>query len=348
MRALLSAFVLALSMALAIACGGTHGIGSSANTTSGSSSSGSSSGGGSPTCGPTPGGATTFFPWQASLGQPTGPIVVDGKNLYFGGAKQSTGPATPATLTVVQVDKGGASAPVVLGTYSGDIDLELAVSPTDVYWTVNGSLTRVPIGGGTFTSLGSIAVAYDMAIDATALYWPSPSGGNVVSEMLLPGGTATILVTNAGAQGSWSLAVAGGSVFYNYGVFGMSDKMSEIRRVPAGGGPVVSIATNQNDAASVAVDATRVYWANAGESILAAPQQGGTPTVLASGLKYAAGLVVDGTNLYFSAACGIYKMPVSGGTPALVAASTTPAFAVDAAHVYWIDGSTRGFFKGPK
>jgi hypothetical protein len=87
---------------------------------------------------------------------------------------------------------------------------------------------------------------------------------------------------------------------------------------------------------------------NAGESILSAPQQGGAATVLASGLKYASGLVVDGADVYWSAACGIYKMPVSGGAPALVASSTTPAFAVDATRVYWIDGSTGGFFQAPK
>jgi hypothetical protein len=87
---------------------------------------------------------------------------------------------------------------------------------------------------------------------------------------------------------------------------------------------------------------------NAGESILVAPQQGGAATVLTSGLKYASGLVVDGTELYWSAACGIYKMPVSGGTPALVASSMTPTFAVDATRVYWMDGSTGGFSRGPK
>jgi hypothetical protein len=341
---LLASFLLGLFPAVS-ACGGTHGVGSSAGTTSGSSSSG-----GTGPCGSTPGG-TSFFPWPADVGDPTGPIVVDDKNLYLYGLTEVP-VSHPADLqplaNVVQIDKGGTACPVVLGSMLGLAPRDLAVSATDVYWTVSGFLSRTPIGGGTTTAIRPIDLVNGMAIDATALYWATYTGGDVISEMPLPGGTATILVTTTDGRGSWSLAAAGGGVFYNYGTSDPSDTMSEIRRVAAGGGPSVTIASSQNDAASVAVDAAHVYWANAGESILAAPQQGGAATVLASGLKKAAGLVVDGATLYFSADGGIYKMPVSGGTPGLVAAATTASFAVDATRVYWTDGSTGGVFRGPK
>ena len=74
--------------------------------------------------------------------------------------------------------------------------------------------------------------------------------------------------------------------------------------MPLAGGAVVSLA-HGTAVASVAVDATNVYWADLA-GIMSVPLAGGTPTTVAA--ASASVLVTDGTSLYWTTSTTLMKL----------------------------------------
>lgn len=227
----------------------------------------------------------------------------------------------------------------------------IAVDSSSVYWTnagvslSDGSVMKVPVGGGTPTTLvSSVPNPRAIAVDATSVYYwfmRNPQGVTV-SSVPLGGGTPTIVSSGQGLEPS--IAVAGsylyGVTWNNYGV---------VLKIPIAGGSATNIALNQNQPDSVAVDATNVYWASYGASkVLKAPIGGGTVTTIAQ-TKTPPGLVtVDATNVYwaddpdnFGTGGILMAAPVGGGTPTTLFAGKSlyriQSIASDGTNVYWID-----------
>ena len=113
---------------------------------------------------------------------------------------------------------------------------------------------------------------------------------------------------------------------------------------PSAGGSVNLLVPHTDRPLGIAVDTNNVYWVGDGAgTVNAMPIGGGPITTLATGPGYAEFLVEDSGYLFWSAGLdtndgAILKMPVTGGTPTVLAWDTYGAgeLVVDAQSVYFI------------
>ena len=116
-----------------------------------------------------------------------------------------------------------------------------------------GSVMKVPLGGGTATTLATGAPGSNgIAVDAMNVYWTVASandGGGSVMSVPIGGGSPTLL---ASASTPTSLAVDSTSAYW------IDTGTSRIMKVALdGGAPTVLAGENGND---LAIDSTSVYW----------------------------------------------------------------------------------------
>lgn len=112
-------------------------------------------------------------------------------------------------------------------------------------------------------------------------------------------------------------------------------------------GTVVTFASKQVYPGPVAVDSTRVYWANSGSNgaVLSCPIDGGAVTTLAAvtlagPVGSVTSMAVDDKNLYWTNGVAVFKYPKDGsGGPALLVPASSPAgvglVTTDGTDVYW-------------
>src|SRR5699024_8147416 len=73
---------------------------------------------------------------------------------------------------------------------------DIAVDSASVYWTTTATVMKVPLGGGSATTLATPPSAVGIAIDSTSVYWTSPVGhGGSVMKVPRAGGTSTTLAS---------------------------------------------------------------------------------------------------------------------------------------------------------
>jgi len=210
----------------------------------------------------------------------------------------------------------GSGSPVVLA--SGQMSaFGIAVDGTGVYWTVSphGAVMKVPIGGGSATTLASGAAPMAIALGSTSVYWTDVSAFTV-NAVPTRGGTPTTLSTFVdGGGGSyvtditvdstaayWSQSTNGG-----YGV---------LASVALGGGSVTTLAQGSTVyPGGIAVDSMSVYYTNSvspGGAVMKVPLGGGTPTKLASTAREPRAIAVAAANIYWTESGGLSGAP---GTP---------------------------------
>jgi hypothetical protein len=112
----------------------------------------------------------------------------------------------------------------------------------------------------------------------------------------------------------------------------------------------------------MALDATYLYWGQSSAQspvvrsglIAKMPRTGGSPTVIATlpAPLYAVGIAIDGSNAYFTLSTArpmvpdvpegaVMKVPLSGGTPTMLAPSPSPGpLALASGVLYWVDRGT--------
>jgi hypothetical protein len=115
------------------------------------------------------------------LGQASSPqsVAVDSASVYW----TDNGGPVPGNATLMKVAIAGGK-PVMLA--SGFVDpFALAVDATSAYWTGNNEVMKVPIAGGSVTTLvrpDATDSLFGVAVDETSVYWTNALGSPVVMK----------------------------------------------------------------------------------------------------------------------------------------------------------------------
>jgi hypothetical protein len=263
-------------------------------------------------------------------------VTVDSSNVYWG---TSTDWST-STSSISKVPTTGGSATVLASgiPYTSSI----AVDASNAYWIDNGNSYKVPIGGGSVTTL---APAYNtnIVVSSGSLYYAfSPNG---VQKVSTSSGSVTVLsADSAGGAAPYAVAVDSTYVYW-------SNWSGDLKKIPLGGGSETTISTGVM-ASSLAVDSTNVYWSDY-QGIHKIPIGGGTQTILTSSISPVS-IVLDATRIYWASSTSVGYVPITGGSLTVLATSPSPTYvqngnvtsnciAVDSTSVYW--GSTNGLYK---
>ncbi len=159
-------------------------------------------------------------------------LAVDASGLYY---------FVPAQVLYKVGLAGGAA--VQIENISDSLGGSLAIDSTSVYWGFS-ALRRAPVGGGSATTYTApIGRVGAVAVDASSLYYVNISLDGAVSttqiaSVPLQDGAVKVLVQASGANDA--LAVDGTSVYWT------ERSTSSVKKVPKGGGAVVTLATSPN------------------------------------------------------------------------------------------------------
>ena len=215
-------------------------------------------------------------------------IAVDDDSLYF----------TTAANGDSMVDKmplaGGAIQTIVSGAVAPN---GIAVDDSFLYFAdvqTSGQVRRVAKQGGTPTTLTSnVPGAFGIAIGPQTLCF-SQIYVALISCMSIDGGTPTLLYAPPPQGGATGVAMDAQNLYF--GTYG------SVGSYPFAGGTATTIADQQNDAISVAIDDQYIYWSTLyGGNVERIAKLGGLPTTIISGLGiYGDGIAVDAKAVYFA------------------------------------------------
>jgi hypothetical protein len=241
---------------------------------------------------------------------------------------------------------GGAVETIVTGLRR---PIAIAVSQGYAYWVrecetifgcTDGAVNRVPIAGGSIEPLVTNQPGpARIAVDSANVYWTNTgnmSTTGTVMKLPLSGGTPQMV---ASGMIPFSLVIDANNLYWS----DLGDY--SVRMLPITGGTPTVLASQQPYARSIAINSSAMFIVNAGAQgfVAKAPLDGSGATTLVP-LQHCLGLTVDEQNVYFgrslSPSGGILRVPVVGGTPTMIAASSGGAgpLASDDTSVYWIDG----------
>jgi len=243
------------------------------------------------------------------------------------------------------------NAAVAIISYSfGVVDIRPPVGKAFRLWDASPARSgplRIKLTGSSAFRLGTdtcagAAIGKKTSCWVGVLYKPSRAGAS---------DSATLTAT--GKQGAVaSLTVSGGSAAPSPGhVYWVGEGSvsasngGTVNAASRGGGAVSTLASGLSGPRAVAVDGTRVYWADASQGTVGeVPLGGGSVTVLATGRPQLGPLTVDGTNVYWVdyQAGTVNEVPVGGGTVTTLATGQSAPLSIttDGTNVYW--GTSNG------
>jgi cysteine-rich repeat protein/uncharacterized repeat protein (TIGR03803 family) len=237
---------------------------------------------------PVDGGTATVLNSGASF--PPYRIAIYGTSAYFTTYEGNT-------VSTVSVS-GGTTTGLAVSEFPNYV----AVDAQSVYWTGyqggatgQGTVMKVPIGGGTATTLASGQPApCGVAIDAANVYWlNNTNSGSTGTVMKVPIGGGSPITLASGQSMPVALAVDVTSVYW-------INSDGTVMKAPVGGGTPTTLASGQSSPNGIAIDTASVYWTNSGDgTVMKVPLGGGTPMTLASGQSSAGSIVVDATSVYW-------------------------------------------------
>jgi hypothetical protein len=215
-----------------------------------------------------------------------GQMVLDGNYLYY----------LDSGTKVQKLLKSGGS-PTTLATGSSFYD-GITVQNNAVYWGASGVIYSVPITGGSATSVATSPTSFqDIAsirVTNDVVYWSQTYyPASLFAQPI--GGSRTTL--SSGVNVDPGLAIQDGFVYFA--------GSENIYRVPIGGGARQTLASGLNDAYDLALDATNIYWVEAGNptgtngSVRQMPLTGGAIITLSTNLAQPVAIAIDSTNVYW-------------------------------------------------
>lgn len=256
--------------------------------------------------------------------------------------------------TCACVPDGCADAPAgpvtLASTKPPEFGTAIAVHGDYVYWTVrnldheaNGSVRRVPRCGGPVTVLAPNQVGpVSVAVGGRMLFW-----GNMGRGIHTPGGALMRMPLGGGPV----TQIASQTVFWkaiatdqSYVYWTSETTLHGAYRAPIAGGPTEAIGPNQvfNE---IAVDKNRAYLSQpasipSNSRVVSMPLGGGPLKVLVpSDLVFPGVIAIDDTSVYYeSRPDKLMRVDKNGGTPQTIATAPLSDMAVDASHVYWVQG----------
>jgi hypothetical protein len=214
-----------------------------------------------------PKGGGTPVTLATGVFNPWGPIAVANATVYWADGDDGDGGG------LFSVASGGGEVRSLASTTAEIFPAAIAVDATSVYWTDYSApgVLKVPVVGGTPTTLASGTVPQGIAIDGTSVYW-----------------------TDSGAGATFDSCDGIGAVTSN----------GTVTKVPLAGGTTTTLASGRLCPTNIVVDAKSVYWSegmgNGGISLMKVPLDGGVPVTMGSSLGSVAGLAVGTTSLYFT------------------------------------------------
>jgi hypothetical protein len=160
---------------------------------------------------------------------------------------------------------------------------------------------------------------------------------SVIMKAPLTGGPAVTLADRSNITTQSVSTLAVDPAFVYWGEY--RPCLGVLMKVPKAGGNPTSIASsNQQPPGQLAVDATNLYSSSFGAGVFKLPLAGGPPVVLASGGAY--NLVIAGQTVVWSSANGLRRVPIAGGTPVEISPETTArSLATDGTDVFWGRGN---------
>jgi sugar lactone lactonase YvrE len=184
--------------------------------------------------------------------------------------------------------------------------------------------------------LVNAAEGWDLAVDATHVYWATPQGG--VWKAPKAGGEAEELFGGPPGYANGESAIA----LYGDDVYWVSGVDSAVRSVPKSGGAAVVLASDPGILWTIAANDTGVYWGyiNGDARIMRLAPGAATPTLVAKPVNPSK-IAVNESHVYFGdmSATKLMRAPIAGGSANTLASSVhSYKVVIDATAIYWTTG----------
>ena len=218
------------------------------------------------------------------------------------------------------------------------------VDATHAYFANRFTIKRVPVAGGRAERLAIDDFhVRDLATDGTHVFWLRDAT-TVVRRMPVAGGAMTQLATSNAPPGAIRLDAT--HVYW-------SEASDSIRRVPKAGGTAATVWAEPGGLTDFVVAADWIYLAGWDDArVRRVPTIGGASQLLASPtIDQTRRLTTDGTMLYWLDQREVVRVPVTGGTPFVLAGdlASTPfqagGIALDATSVFWSEVAGEAIMK---
>jgi hypothetical protein len=288
-------------------------------------------------------------------------VAIDETNVYY---------FDDADRAVYRISKNGGQR-TELAELEGFVVFDIALDESNVYIAaipeafddtpLPGSIFTVPKSGGTYRTLvAGVIVPYELAVDATHVYWVSvgtfagedlQSDGKI--ERVRKDGTGRQTLAE-GLSVPLTFAIDDSNVFYSELGAAIGNTSAGIRRVPKGGGAVVKV-TDDFVALGMTLTGTDILYAGeardgfSGGGILRLAKTGGTSEWLVHDDGLLGGpRLFDGQIYYVTTSDdetqdNLMRLPLAGGTPQFlrVPEMNEYDFAIDTCGIYY------GTYDGP-